>query len=298
MDEPTQAQRVVAAARLSVVVASVLGGVKLVAALFTGSMALAASFVDSLTDVFASSVNLLAIRVAARRPDAEHPYGHGKAEGLAGMFQGSVVGFSGVFLVVESVRRLSTGAGVERTDWGLGVMALSTAASAWITWRLRRVGRAAGSVALLADSTHYASDVWMNGGVLLAFVAIRATGLAWIDPAVGLAVAALVLRASWSVLRASVDELMDRELPEDETAAIRAAIAAKVPEVRGIHELRSRRAGPRRFVELHVSVDRALSFPDAHRVSERVILAIREAVPTAEVQVHADPYPMLPGDIG
>jgi ferrous-iron efflux pump FieF len=297
LDVPAS-RRAIAAARASVVVASTLGGGKLLVAIFTGSVALAASFVDSLTDVFASSVNLVAIRLASRSPDEEHRYGHGKAEGLAGMFQGSVVGFSAVYLIVESVRRLLEPRPVAHDVWGIAAMAVAASASLALTVYLRRVARETGSVALRADSAHYASDVWMNLAVLAGISLMAATGVLWIDAALGLAVSGLVLRSSWGVVRASVDELMDRGLPEDVVARVREVIATEVPEVRGIHDFRTRRAGPTRFVDLHVSLDRRLSFPDAHRLSERVVQAIERCLPGTVVQVHADPDPLEPADLG
>jgi ferrous-iron efflux pump FieF len=298
MEEQALPGRAVAAARTSVVLASALAGAKLLAVVLTGSIALAASFFDSLTDVFASTVNLVAVRIGSRAADAEHRYGHGKAEGLAGMFQGAVIGFSGLYLVVESGRRLIVGSRVEHEDWGVAVMAVSLVASLWISRYLRRAAAQTGSVALAADRVHYASDVWMNSAVLCALIAVRTTGLAWIDPVAGLVVAGVVLRSSAGVIKSSLDELMDRELPEDVVATVRAAVAAAVPEVREMHDLRTRRAGPRRFVDVHVSLDRTLSFPDAHRLSERVAKAISDALPGAQVQVHADPYPLRPDDLG
>jgi ferrous-iron efflux pump FieF len=297
MDPSHADRRALVAARASVVTASVLGGAKLLAALFTGSLALAGSFVDSLMDVFASSVNLVAIRIGSRPADAEHRYGHGKAEGVAGMFQGAVVGFSGVFLVVESVRRLVVGGRVEHEAVGLWVMGASTVASALLTLYLRRASVRTGSSALRADSTHYASDVLMNLGVFAALALVASTGAAWVDPAVGIAVAGLVLFSSWSVLKASLDELMDVDLGPETGARIAECVARCVPESRGITEMRTRRAGQARFVDLTVSFDRALSFAEAHRLSERVREAVRDAVPGAQVQVHADPHPLLPEDV-
>ena len=163
-------------------------------------------------------------------------------------------------------------------------------------WLLKKTAHETGSVALSADSTHYASDIWMNGGVLLAMGAIAWTGRPWIDPVVGLFVAAIVLKSSWSVIRASLDELMDRELGEDVEGKIREAVARLVPEARAVRELKTRRAGRLRFVDLTVAFDRTLPFAAAHRLSERVRAAVREAVPAAEVQVHADPDPLEPGD--
>lgn len=289
-------RRAVRVATASVLVASGLGGIKLLAAILTSSIALAASFVDSLMDIFASSVNLLAVRIGGRPADDDHRYGHGKAESLAGMFQGAVVGFSGVYLVVESVKRLVEGSGTAHETVGLAVMAFSVLASVWITWLLRRTAKATGSVALAADSLHYASDVLMNAGVFAALGVVALTGWTWVDPVVGLGVAFLVLKSSWSVIRASVDELMDRDLGADVETEVRAAVARGVPEARGLRALRTRRAGRRRFVDLTVALDRRLPFADAHRLSERARAAVREAVPDAEVTVHADPDPLLPDD--
>ena len=289
-------RRAASAARSSVVVASLLAGLKLLAAIFSGSIALAASFVDSLTDVFTSSVNLVAIRIGSRPADEDHRYGHGKAEGLAGMFQGAVVGFSGVYLIVESVRRLSAGTHVGNEWIGLVIMAISTFASLWITWFLRRRAKETDSSALLADSAHYASDVLMNLGVFVALGIDRLFDIPWMDPAMGLLVAVIVLRSSWHVLRASLDELMDRDLGEDIQQTIRRAVTEQVPEAREIRSLRTRRSGRARFVDLMVAFDRNLSFAEAHRLSERAARAVRGVVPSADVTVHADPDPLLPGD--
>lgn len=295
-DAVAMGRRAASAARLSVVVASMLAGLKLLAAIFSGSIALAASFVDSLTDVFTSSVNLVAIRIGSRPADEDHRYGHGKAEGLAGMFQGAVVGFSGVYLIVESVRRLMTRTHVGNEWIGLVIMAISTFASLWITWFLRRRAKETDSSALLADSAHYASDVLMNLGVFVALGIDRLFDIPWMDPAMGLLVAVIVLRSSWHVLRASLDELMDRDLGEDIQQTIRRAVTEQVPEAREIRSLRTRRSGRARFVDLMVAFDRNLSFAEAHRLSERAARAVRGVVPSADVTVHADPDPLLPGD--
>jgi ferrous-iron efflux pump FieF len=247
-------------------------------------------------DVFASSVNLFAVRVGGRPADDDHRYGHGKAESLAGMFQGAVVGFSGVYLIVESVKRLVEGGRPEHEALGLATMAVAMLASIWITWLLRRTAKAPGSLALAADSLHYASDVWRTGGVFVAVALVAWTGQTWLDPVTGLLVAFLVLKSSWSVLRASLDELMDRDLGPDVERLVREAVARDVPQARAVHALRTRRAGRLRFVDLTVGFDRALSLEQAHTFSERVKAAVSAAVPGTEVEVHADPYPLRPDD--
>ena len=299
MTETAHARLNLRVARLSVITALSLGVLKLLAVVFTGSLAIAASLTDSLMDLVASSVNYVAVHFAGQPADEDHRYGHGKAEGLAGLGQGLLIGFAGLFLLVEGIRRIATPTDeITRTEVGIAVMAVSMAASAWIGWLLLRTSRKTGSIALKADAAHYTADVWMNGGVLLALILVRTTGWVWIDGAISVLVALFVLYACARVLRHAVNELMDVRLEDDEEARIRAHIEEAVPETRNLHRLRTRRSGPSVFVDLHVAFDRNLSFPDAHRLSERVRHAVEEAVPGAQVHVHADPDPYYESDRG
>lgn len=283
-------------ARRSLVTAAVLGVLKLFAAVFTGSLSIVASLVDSVMDLLASTVNFFAVRLSGRPADEDHAYGHGKAEGLAGLAQAVVIGFSGVFLLIEGVRRLVENIGIDRTDLGIAVMAISTVMSGWIAWKLKSTAKQTGSLALSADSLHYASDVWTNLGVLVALVAIKVSGWQWIDGSVAAAVALVILWTAVHVFRRSTSELMDEALPAAEVAALTETIRAEVPEVRGLHDVRTRKAGACMFLDCHVQFDRDLSFVDAHRLSERVRYAILKAWPGALVNVHADPFPLMPED--
>lgn len=301
VESPSAAQDFVAqnvrVARLSVITAATLAVAKLAAALVTGSLAIAASLTDSVMDILASSVNYFAVRVAGQPADAEHRYGHGKAEGLAGLGQGVLIGFVGLALLGEGFRRLWTGSGdLQHTELGIAVMVTSLGASAWIAWLLVRTSRRTGSVALRADAAHYGSDVWMNLGVLASLVGVRITGWSWLDGVVSMVVAAVVLRTALVVVRHSARELMDVSLSDEEHAAVRAAIAAAVPQARDVHALRTRKSGPDVFVDLHVSFDRETPFPEVHRLSAGVVRAIEETVPGAQVTVHADPHPFRASD--
>lgn len=285
------------AARRSLATAFLLGLLKLGAAMLTGSLSIVASLVDSVMDLLASSVNFFAVRLAGQPPDDDHAYGHGKAEGLAGLAQAVVVGFSGVFLLLEGLRRLWHEVGIDHTRVGIVVMAISTAASVWITWRLKATARKTGSVALAADAVHYQSDVWTNGGVLVALVLIEVTGWQWIDGGIASVVSLVVLGTAIHVLRRAVQELMDKGLPPDEVESLIAGVCEQVPEIRGIHDVRTRRAGPTVFMDCHVQLDRGLSFVEAHRLAERTRYAIEQRLPEALVNVHADPDPLLPTDL-
>ncbi len=284
-------------ARLSVITATVLALAKLAAVVMTGSLAVAAALTDSVMDVIASSVNFFAVRVAGQPADDEHRYGHGKAEGIAGLGQGLLILFVGLYLGVGGANRLIQG-GYELAhgEVGIGVMLLSLVASAWIGWLLLRTGRRTGSVALQADAAHYTSDVWMNLGVLASLLIVKATGWHWVDGAVSCAVALIVLWTAFRVLRSSARELMDASLSTEQIDRIRATIAEQVPEAFDVHNLRTRKSGPDIFIEMHVAFDRELSFPEAHLLSDRVAKAVEAALPGAQVHVHADPHPFLPED--
>lgn len=287
----------ISAARRSLATAFLLGLLKLGAAMLTGSLAIVASLVDSMMDMLASSVNYFAVRLAGQPADDDHAYGHGKAEGLAGLAQALVVGFAGIFLLLEGLRRLWHGVGIEHTQIGIGVMVVSSLASVWITWRLKATARKTGSVALAADAVHYQSDVWTNGGVLVALLVIQITGWQWIDGGIATVVSLVVLGTAIHVLRRSADELMDRGLPQEEVDHLIAHVCREVPEIRGLHDVRTRRAGPTLFVDCHVQLDRDLSFVQAHRLSERVRIVIEHARHGALVNIHADPDPLMPTDL-
>lgn len=276
------------AAAVSVATAVALVALKLGAGAVTGSLSVLASAVDSLMDIFASAINFVAIRAAARPADHDHAYGHGKAEGLAGLFQGVVIGGSGLYLGVESVRRLLAPRPVEQEAVGVAVMAVSTVASLLLVRYLRRVARETESIALEADSLHYATDVLANAGVLATLAAVRVTGFDLLDPIVSSAISAYIVYAAYGVLRGSVDHLMDRALPDDVVDRVR-EIALAHPEIEGIHDVKTRAVGARRFVEIHLEIDGSRSLRDAHDAAVEVLRSIESEIPNTKVFVHTDP---------
>ncbi len=276
------------AAASSVATAVCLVVLKTVAGVLTNSLSLLASAVDSLTDIFASTVNYFAIRAAARPADREHAYGHGKAEGLAGLFQGAVIGGSGLYLGYQSVRRLLEPQPLEAEVVGVVVMAASMVASLLLVRFLRKVATETSSVALLADSAHYSTDVLANGGVLALLVVVRVTGLPILDPIVSLAISAYIVYAAFDVVRLAVDQLMDRSLDDDVHARVR-EIALAHPKILGVHDLKTRSAGSRSFIELHLEIDGTKSLKEAHDAAVEVLRAVETDIPGSKVFVHADP---------
>jgi ferrous-iron efflux pump FieF len=276
------------AATASVATAVTLVLLKVVAGTVTGSLSLFASAVDSLMDIFASLVNFVAVRTASRPADADHAYGHGKAEGLSGLFQGVIIGASGLYLGYESVVRLFRPRPLEAEGVGIAVMAISTAASYLLVRYLRRAARETDSIALEADSIHYATDVVTNVGVLMTIAIVAVSGFEILDPIVSLVIGVYILYAAFGLFRTSTDHLMDRALPEEIHDEAR-RIALEHPEIRGVHDIKSRAVGARRFIELHLEVDGSRTLREAHDASVEVLRAIEREIPNSKVFVHTDP---------
>lgn len=276
----------------AVATASLLVVTKLAAWLLTGSVSLLASLVDSLMDVLASGINLVAVRWALAPPDEEHRFGHGKAESLAGLGQATFIAGSALFLVFHVVDRFVNPRPLEHLGLGIAVMVLSMIATTLLVVLQKYVIRRTGSVAIRADSLHYVSDLLTNAGILLA-LGLALGGWLWADPVIGLLVAGYIL---WSAIRIGVDAvqtLMDRELPKEEQQRI-LAVAARPAEVSGVHDLRTRQAGRVRFIQLHLELPAEMPLQRTHAVAEQVANELRAAFPGADVIIHQDPAARKP----
>jgi len=272
----------------SVLVASVLILAKLVAWLATDSVSMLSTLLDSVLDVAASLVNLFAVRHALTPADREHRFGHGKAEPLAALGQSAFVAGSAVLLIVEVVRRFWRPQAVENGEIGILVMMGSIAVTAVLVLFQRHVVRKTGSLAISADRLHYLGDVLVNSAVIVALALTELLGWKWLDPAFGALIAAYILYTAWSIARSSFDMLMDRELPEEERQRIR-SIATEHPQVRALHELRTRASGPSIFIQFHLEMAGEMSLYEAHRIADQVENQILAAYPGAEVIIHEDP---------
>jgi len=288
-DAPERIKRLVRSATYAAVgVAGVLIAVKLGAWLVTDSVSLLSSLVDSVMDVFASLINLVAVRHAMQPADAEHRFGHGKMESVAGLGQAAFIMGSGIFLIVEAVGHLVRPVELEMGVVGIGVMVFSMIATALLVIFQRIVVRATGSVAIKADALHYASDFLVNAGIIIALLLVVGLGWGLADPIAGILVAVIIIYSAVQIVRQSIDRLMDRELPDDERARI-AKIATAHPRVAGFHDLRTRSAGLDTFIQIHIEMDGAITLDDAHEICDAVEADIMAAYPSAEVMIHADP---------
>ena len=276
------------AARASVAVASLLIATKLGAWLITDSVSLLSTLIDSLLDVGASLVNLIAIRHALEPADDEHRFGHGKAEALAGLAQAAFVAGSAAFLLVQAGERLIRPRTLAHIDIGIAVMVFSIVVTLALVLFQKYVARRTASVAISADSLHYETDVLANAGVIVSLVLVSRYGLTAADPLVAVAIVGYIIWGAWGIGARALHILMDRELPDADRAKIR-AIAQSHAAVRGVHDLKTRSSGSHVFIQLHLELDGEMKLNDVHIVSEDVMKRIMAAYPNAEVIVHEDP---------
>jgi len=276
------------AALASVTLALVLLAAKTWAAYLTNSTAMLGSLADTALDVIASITTLVGVRIAAMPADLDHRFGHGKAEALVALAQVVLITVSAVGIAWHAIDRLLNGARTEAMGTGIAVSAFAIAGTFLLLWYQRRVIARTGSVAIRTDNVHYQSDLFLNGSVIVALLLDQALHIAGADAVFGFGIALWLL---WGALRASreaINQLMDREWPEDERQGFLAA-AVEYPELAGLHDLRTRSSGTSRFVQFHVWVPADWTVQKAHDRLDAVEEALQERFPGTEILIHVDP---------
>ncbi|EKO3557982.1 MULTISPECIES: CDF family cation-efflux transporter FieF [Vibrio] len=285
------ARLVTLAAWTATIVASGLLIVKIAAWWVTGSVSLLASVVDSLLDIAASVVNLIVIRYALQPADREHTFGHGKAESLAALAQAMFISGSACFLLLNGVERFFRPHELQSPEYGIYVSVFALLVTFALVSFQRYVVKKTNSQAIAADSLHYQTDLYMNAAIILAL------GLSWLgfkqaDAIFAIGIGLYILYSAIGMAYQAVQTLLDRKLPDDELAQIRAACLS-VNGVLGVHQLRTRMAGPVRFIQLHLELDDHIPLIEAHRISDQVEEKLRHLFPGADVIIHQDPYSVV-----
>jgi cation diffusion facilitator family transporter len=282
-------EQIAATLKLSILTAFSLALIKFGVGLATHSMAVMASALDSLMDSGVSFVNLIAAKEAAKPPDEEHAYGHGKIESLAALFQSTFIGLSGLYVVFESIKRLIFGSFVHLISMGIAVMLFSMLVTWLLVWRIRVVSQRNKSLILVTEGLHFTTDLLTNGGVIVALVLVWATDFIFWDLVVSIAVALYIFKVSFGILRRSIDELLDRSLSPVSKEEIEKIIRSYHPSIVGLHNFRSHRVGERIFLDFHIEIRGEDDFKRAHDMTESLIEEIRIHYPGADVTVHFDP---------
>ena len=276
------------AALASIAMAVFLIGLKAWAAIETSSMAMLGSLADSGLDLLASLVVLMGVRVAAQPADTDHRFGHGKAEALASLVQVILITLSALFIGYRSVVRLLGGEQTQAAELGIGVSLVAIAFTVALITYQRHVVKRTGSVAISTDRLHYASDLLLNGSVIVALVLEQFVGLTGADALFGLLIALWLLWGAWSSSSHALDQLMDREWPEDLRQRFLDA-AMEYSELAGLHDLRTRTSGTHHFAQFHVWVPGGWTIQEAHDRLDRVEEELQKRFPATEILIHMDP---------
>ncbi len=274
---------------ISIIVTLALTIVKTAVGLLTRSISVLSSALDSFMDVCSMTINFAAVRAADKPADEDHPFGHGKAEAVAGLFQATFIAASATFLIVQAFHRMIDGYILEDEAVGIAMMIAAIIASIFLTRMMRRAGRRTQSCALEAGALNFGADIWTNAGVLVALMLERWASVKNADPIISILISLYIVVSAIRVGHDAIAQLMDLSLPSESLAIIDGCIRAHGPMVKGYHRLRTRRVGAERQIEFHLEIDRNTSFEHAHTVTEAIIADIRHAIPGSHVTVHSDP---------
>jgi cation diffusion facilitator family transporter len=264
---------------------------KVVVGWLTGSISILAQAADSLLDLFAGIITFSAIRIAAKPADAEHPYGHGKAEDIAGIVQGILIFIAGGLIIYSAIDRIIKGSSfkIELAEAGIAVMTVSIVVSIFLSRHLLRVSRRTGSVALEANARNIATDVYSASAVLVGLAIVRFTGLNIIDSVIAIGVAIYILKIALDTIRKPVAGLLDEKLPPSQQAVIEDSLRKYSCEVSGYHALRTRRAGSQSHIDLHLVMAGDISLEQAHQICDQIEGEIQSVLHEASVIIHAEP---------
>ena len=276
------------AAAASIAMAVTLIVLKSWAAYETDSTAMLGSLADSGLDLVASLVVLLGVRIAAQPADYDHRFGHGKAEALASLVQVILITISAIFIGFRAVQRLLSGAQTADAELGIGVSVLAIVLTAALITYQRQVVRRTGSLAIGTDRLHYSSDLLLNGSVIVALGLDQFAGLTGADAVFGLLIALWLLWGAWRASSQALDQLMDREWPDELRERFLAA-TKEYPELAGLHDLRTRSSGTHFFAQFHVWVPAEWTVREAHDRLDRIEEQLQQRFPDTEILIHVDP---------
>jgi ferrous-iron efflux pump FieF len=276
------------AALASVSSAAFLLVLKSYAAFETGSVALLGSLADTGFDMLASLLTLFSVRYAAMPADDDHRFGHGKAEALSALVQVGLVLFSAVLIAWRAILRLGAHASPEHPEYGIGVSIIAILATIALLSYQHHVIKKTGSVAIHGDHLHYQGDLLLNGSVIVAIILDTYLGVRGADPLFGIGIALWMLRGAFKSARLALDQILDKEWPKEKRDRF-LSVAANVPGIKGIHDVRTRSSGMHDFVQFHVGFDPLMSLGRVHEIMDEVEDALHHEFPGVEIIIHPEP---------
>jgi len=262
---------------------------KIIAGWISGSISVFAQAADSFLDLFAGVVTFFAVRIATKPADEEHPFGHGKVEDMAGMVQGVLLFIAAGLIIYSSVQRIINKTPIELAEAGMVAMAVSMVASILLSRHLLKVSRATGSVVLEANARNITGDIYSTAAVLVGLIVVRLTGLSILDPIIAIGIAIYIAKIAYDAINKPLLGLVDASLPRSEQAVIKSCLAEQGNQIVGFHELRTRRSGNQRHIDLHLVMAKGISLEQAHQVCDLLEVDIRLKLPRTNVIIHVEP---------
>ena len=276
-------------AKLSIFSISLLIVMKVVASIMTGSIGIRADALHSIIDLSGAVIGYIGIRIAGKPPDERHAFGHGKAENVAGVVIAGLIFIAAGTIVYEAIKRLIAGGTVELVTLGIYITAAAIVINMTVSWYALRVARSTDSIALEATARDMFADMLSSCAVLAGLILVGLTGLNILDPIVALLVAILITRTAYLTMKKSFSGLMDARLPKAEEAEIKSCLREHAGQLVGFHELRTRKAGNQRYIDLHLVMPKTTSVKEAHRVCDHLEQDIKNRLPNISITIHVEP---------
>lgn len=276
-------------AKLAVFAVSLLIGMKVAASIITGSIAITADAIHSVIDLFGVVIGYVGIRISSKPPDERHPFGHGKAENIAGVIIAGLITITAGIIAYQAVERIISGGAVELVTVGIYVTAAAIIINLAVSWYAMKVARATDSIALEATARDMFADVLSSGAVLIGLILVQLTDIAVLDPIVALLVAALIVRTAYLVMKKSLAGLMDTKLPKAEEDEIIACLQKHGGQIAGFHKVRTRKAGSQRHIDFHLLVSKHINVEQAHQLCDELEREIETRLSYTSVTIHVEP---------
>ena len=277
------------AAGLSIISNSLLVALKLAVGIIMGSVSVISEGAHSAVDLLAAIIAFFSIRAAAKPADEEHEFGHGKIENISGTIEAILIFLAAGLIIYEAIVKIINRAKPEFLVYGIGIMAFSTVLNFFVSRFLHRIAHRTDSVALEADAWHLTTDVYTSLGVFAGLIIVEITHWYILAPIIAIGVALLIVRAAWGITWKSVRGLLDIRLPKAEEDVITASIMEHVGELAGFHELRTRKAGSQRYIDLHLVLPKKVTVEEAHKLCDHLEDDIKSKLPEGNVTIHCEP---------
>lgn len=276
-------------ARLSIFSNLFLITIKVIVGILSGSVSIISEAIHSTIDLIASLIAFFSVRISGLPPDKDHPYGHGKIENVSGVIEGLLILVAAVWIVYEAINKMMDKKPIEFLYLAITVMALSAIVNFFVSRRLYKVARQTDSIALEADALHLKTDIYTSLGVAVGMLIIWITDLHYLDPIIAIAVALIILKEAYVLIKNAFYPLLDITLPEDDLTTIEKVLKKFQTKNITYHHIRSRKSGPFKYLDFHLNVPGNMSVYESHKLCDRIEKDLKQQINHIDINIHVEP---------